>query len=220
MLCLAALVLVLTSGAGRTGGGGGGYVAVGGAGASADPGHAVPPDGRVTLVPLDGTPTTASSPGNASPSAGSAAARSGGASADTGSPRATTPPSTSGAPSTAPQAPGTPTASVSPSAPGRRPARLTVSGPRQAATDQRWCQDVTLTLTNSRDYPATSGTVTFATHIIGLLGIDWATIDTTENVPVPIAGGQRVEKTWQICVDAWRVPLGMHIETRSVTLQA
>ncbi|MGW7002288.1 hypothetical protein ACWGCW_05520 [Streptomyces sp. NPDC054933] len=217
MLCLAALVLLLTSGAGRTGGGGGGYVAVGAAGASADPGHAVPPDGRVTLVPLDGTPTAAApSPGNAS----SAASRTGGASAGTGSPRTATAAPTGGDPGAVPPAPGTPTASGSPSAPGDRPAHLTVSGPRQAATDQRWCQDVTVDFTNSGDLPATSGTVTFGTHIIGLLGIDWATVDTTENVPVPIAGGRRVGKTWEICVDAWRVPLGMHIETRSVTLQA
>jgi hypothetical protein len=35
-------------------------------------------------------------------------------------------------------------------------------------------------------------------------------------VPVPVKGGGK--KTWEICVDAWRVPLGRHIETQDVSL--
>jgi hypothetical protein len=35
---------------------------------------------------------------------------------------------------------------------------------------------------------------------------------------VPVEGGAKKEKTWEICVDAWRVPLGMHVETQDVRL--
>ncbi len=220
-LCLAALAL-LTWGTGGTGGGG--RLTVGAAGASADPDHAVPPDGKVTLVPLDGTHSPAAPPQGSAP-AGSTAPRTGGgaphpaAAAPNGaapnSPRSGSQGPASPAPPASP--PSTPGA---PSAPVGRPAHLSVSGPRQAATGQRWCQNVTVDFANSGDLPATSGSVTFATHVIGLLGVDWATIETTEKVPVPIAGGQRVSRTWEICLEAWRVPLGMHIETRSVTLQA
>ena len=35
----------------------------------------------------------------------------------------------------------------------------------------------------------------------------------------PIAAGARTERTWTVCVDAWRVPLGMHIETRDVSVR-
>jgi hypothetical protein len=75
-----------------------------------------------------------------------------------------------------------------------------------------------VTFTNTGGQPATTGTVTFDTHIIGLLGIDWATVETDQAVPVPVKGGEKKEKTWEICVDAWRVPLGMHVETQDVRL--
>jgi hypothetical protein len=77
---------------------------------------------------------------------------------------------------------------------------------------------VTVTFHNTGDRAAESGTVTFGTHIIDALSVDWATVETAEPVPVPVAGGEREEKTWEVCVDAWRVPLGMHIETQDVSL--
>ncbi|MCQ4043042.1 hypothetical protein ACFOSC_13585 [Streptantibioticus rubrisoli] len=230
-LGLATLALLLTWGTAGTGSAS--RLAVGAAGASADPAHPVPPDGKVTLVPLNGTPVPP--PGTAPTGRTTPSANDGTAHPAVGAPTGGAPTgNTSGGntPSGArsgsgqapepsvPPAPGTPSAPGSPSAPGHRPAHLQISGVRQAATGQRWCQDVTVDFTNSGDLPVTSGTVTFATHVIGLLGVDWATVDTTEKVPVPIAGGQRVSGTWQICLDSWRVPLGMHIETRSVTLQA
>jgi hypothetical protein len=43
-------------------------------------------------------------------------------------------------------------------------------------------------------------------------------VETDEAVPVPVEGGEKKEKTWEICVDAWRVPLGMHVETQDVRL--
>ncbi|MFD6552179.1 hypothetical protein [Streptomyces sp. NPDC058398] len=97
------------------------------------------------------------------------------------------------------------------------PAALSVSDPSRAATDQRWCEKVTVSFSNTGGTAVRSGTVTFGTHIIGALGIDWATIGSSEILPAPIAAGAKKSGTWTVCVDAWRVPLGMHIETRDVS---
>jgi hypothetical protein len=94
-----------------------------------------------------------------------------------------------------------------------------VGDPELKDTDQRWCQDVTLVLRNSGGSAVRSGTVTFETHVIGALGIDWATLKTEKKLPVPIGAGEKKEKTWTICVDSWRVPLGMHLETQDVTVK-
>ncbi|MFI8850798.1 hypothetical protein ACIGW3_11540 [Streptomyces sp. NPDC053499] len=98
------------------------------------------------------------------------------------------------------------------------PAVLRASEPRRAEADDRWCEKVTVRFTNSGGRTVTGGKVTFRTHIIGALGIDWATRESTRALPVPIRAGEKKEKTWTVCVDAWRVPLGMHIETREVRL--
>ncbi|MFJ6720691.1 hypothetical protein [Streptomyces sp. NPDC091259] len=111
----------------------------------------------------------------------------------------------------APGGPGTPT----PAPAG--PARLTVGAPLRSAAPDRWCERVTVTFTNTGGTAARSGTVSFATHIIGALGIDWATITTTRPLPVPIAGGTSKTQTYTVCVESWRVPLGMRVETRNVT---
>lgn len=94
-----------------------------------------------------------------------------------------------------------------------------MSDPVREPTDQRWCEKVTLGFHNSGGTAVRSGTVTFGTHVIGALGIDWATVESTEKLPAPIGAGTRKEQTWTVCVDAWRVPLGMHIETRDVTVR-
>jgi hypothetical protein len=78
---------------------------------------------------------------------------------------------------------------------------------------------VTLDFHNSGGTPVRSGTVTFGTHVIDALGIDWATIESTEELPAPIAPDTRRRKTWTVCVDAWRVPLGMRVETRDVSVR-
>ncbi|MGW1089025.1 hypothetical protein ACWD4L_22595 [Streptomyces sp. NPDC002596] len=110
---------------------------------------------------------------------------------------------------------------TTPSAPGSTapaaPAVLTLGAPERAAADHRWCEKVTVEFRNTGGSPARSGTVMFATHIIGGLGIDWATVETTAPLPAPIDAGAAREKTYTVCVDAWRVPLGMHVETRDVT---
>lgn len=117
--------------------------------------------------------------------------------------------SVSQGPSGAPSAPG-PTASAG-------PAVLTLSAPERAPADDRWCEEVTVEFRNTGGSPVRSGTATFATHVIGALGIDWATIESTAPLPAPIDAGAARKKTYTVCVDAWRVPLGMHIETRDVT---
>lgn len=117
--------------------------------------------------------------------------------------------------STAPSDPAGPPGSTPPQPPPT-PARLTSEGPRLADTDARWCEKVTMDFRNSGDKPIISGKVTFKTHVIGALGVDWATITSSRNLPVPIEGGRKVTRTWKLCVDAWRVPWGMHIETQGV----
>jgi len=113
--------------------------------------------------------------------------------------------------SSAPPAPG-PTVSAGPAA-------LAVSGTSRTATDRRWCEKVTVSFSNTGGTAVRSGTVTFGTHIIGALGIDWATIRSSEVLPAPIEAGARKSGTWTVCVDAWRVPLGMHVETRDVSVR-
>ncbi|MFE6177824.1 hypothetical protein [Streptomyces sp. NPDC056464] len=219
-------------------GGGGdrdGYVATGAAGGPPRvSGTAVAPTDEVTLVPLDGPESggvsaggesrggeaggSGNSPGQGgsrAPASSQGTGREGTesparSSSDTHSPAAT--PSDSAAPPSS-------SAGASTSAPAHAPAKLTVSDPEREPTDERWCEKVTLGLHNSGGTAVRSGTVTFGTHIIGALGIDWATIESTRRLPAPIGAGARKEKTWTVCVDAWRVPLGMHIETRDVSVR-
>ncbi|MFG2407178.1 hypothetical protein ACGFR8_23115 [Streptomyces brevispora] len=116
---------------------------------------------------------------------------------------------------------GGPTGPATPSAPGSSApagaALLKVGAPERAAADERWCEKVTVEFRNIGGSPVRSGTVTFATHIIGGLGIDWATRESTAPLPAPIDAGAARKKTYTVCVDAWRVPLGMHVDTRDVT---
>lgn len=219
------------------GGSGDGYVATGAAGGPPRvSGTAAAPTGEVTLVPLDG-PEGGSGVGGGGGSGNSrgrggsqAPASSQGAEREeterpvhpssgtrgTRGPAVT--PSASTAPPSSPPDPSTsaPTASTPATS---TPAKLTVSDPVREPTDRRWCEKVTLDFHNSGGTAVRSGTVTFGTHVIGALGIDWATVESTRKLPAPIGAGKREERTWTVCVDAWRVPLGMHIETRDVTVR-
>ncbi|WPO72751.1 hypothetical protein [Streptomyces sp. KN37] len=105
-----------------------------------------------------------------------------------------------------------------PAEPPSGPAVLSVGEPERAPAAKRWCEKVTVTFHNSGGSPVRSGTVTFGTHIIGALGVDWGTVESTEELPAPIEAGRKKTETWPICVDAWRVPLGMHVETRDVSV--
>ncbi|MFF4491307.1 hypothetical protein ACFY0F_33420 [Streptomyces sp. NPDC001544] len=72
---------------------------------------------------------------------------------------------------------------------------------------------------NSGGTAVRSGTVHFGTHIVDALGTDWATVGSAEDLPAPIGAGAHKEHTWTVCVAAWRVPLGMHVETRDVDVE-
>lgn len=191
-----------------------GYTAVG---PPAGPPSSVQPTGDVRVVPLesgaastgvgnsrdhtDGSPD----PDLPAPSAHPSRARSSGAHPTSG---AKSGPTASGSPS--------------PTASSRRttaPAALTWDAPVRTATDRRWCEDVTLVFRNSGDAAVRSGTVRFGTHVIGALGVDWGTVESEVALPAPVGGGARKERTWTVCVEAWRVPLGMHIETRDVDIR-
>ncbi|MGW2205227.1 hypothetical protein [Streptomyces sp. NPDC001774] len=222
------------------GGEGEGYAAVG---AGSTPKDAVRPSGSVTLIPLDspsasGTTSSTSSPSPRPPGAApgpTPAPSTGGTGTDgdtgtdagtdagTGTAPGTSRPGTTPArPGTTPPRtatappPGTTTAPPPPATPAT-PATLTLSAPVLADGDKRWCERVTVTFRNTGGTAATSGTVTFATHIIGALGVDWATIESARPLPAPIAAGAARTQTYTVCVDSWRVPLGMHVDTRKVT---
>lgn len=120
-------------------------------------------------------------------------------------------------------APGSNDPSPSPSAPGPipndpepLPPSLAVGNVELADTGKRWCEDVTVELRNTGGSPATSGTVRFGTHILDLFGTDWGTVTQVRSLPAPIPAGGQAEHTWTLCVDAWRVPLGWHIDTLDV----
>ncbi|WP_432175495.1 hypothetical protein [Streptomyces sp. Tue6028] len=238
VVCLGAVLAACGSG-----GDGDGYVAVGAAGGTPGAsGAVVAPTGDVSLMPLDGAAegsgtaggkqgadsggadVTASAPGSGSsgglpgPAASGHSGSTSTPSAGTGGPGRTGTGS-GGASGQGPSSPATPPSGSS-TAPGgsAAPAALGVGDPRREATDRRWCEKVTVSFRNTGGTAVRSGTVTFGTHIIGALGIDWATIESSEDLPAPIAAGAKKDKTWTVCVDAWRVPLGMHIETQDVSV--
>ncbi|MFE5295359.1 hypothetical protein [Streptomyces sp. NPDC056632] len=222
-----------------TGGDGEGYAAVG---AGSSPKGAVPPSGKVTLVPLDPAPTTdpglTSSTSSPSPRPPGATGTDTGTGARTGTVpggTATAPPPVPGTPpSRTPGRPTTPAttptrppgpaptptappATPSPSTKPPAPAALTLSAPVRTDAEQRWCENVTVTFRNTGGTAVRSGTVSFATHVIGALGVDWATLRSSQPLPSPIAAGTTLTRTYAVCVDSWRVPLGMHVDTREVT---
>ncbi|MER6251151.1 hypothetical protein ABT224_07160 [Streptomyces sp. NPDC001584] len=174
-----------------------------GAAGSASPGGSAP-GGATTTGPggSAGTPGTPSDPGRTPPRPGTP-----------GTPTAPTGPTSPGTPTSPPGRPGT----TPPAPPASTPARLTLSAPVRSAAADRWCEQVTVTFTNTGTTAARSGTVSFATHIIGALGIDWATITTSQALPAPLAGGVSKTQTYTVCVESWRVPLGMHVDTQKVT---
>ncbi|MFI8241125.1 hypothetical protein ACIF83_28280 [Streptomyces sp. NPDC085866] len=201
------------------GGGRDGYVAVGGVPSPA--GSAGAPTGAVRMVPLDGPTAASNSSSGASasdppsdvtpPNAPSADESAAPDPADTS-------PSTTGEGTTAPEQPSSPAPTPGPTKPPA-PADLSWGDPSRKDTDKRWCEKVTVGFHNSGGTSVRSGTVTFGTHIIGALGIDWGTVESTVDLPVPIGPRARTDHTWTVCVDAWRVPLGMHIETRDVSVR-
>ncbi|QDQ12417.1 hypothetical protein FH965_19160 [Streptomyces spectabilis] len=206
----------------------GGYVASGGSPSA----KAVAPRGGVSFAPLPSSPekqsreskqprepsgprrsaseraAPSSSPVRRSPRGGGSAAPP--ASAPTSS--ASRSPSGGGSGESGRPGPGASHGSPGPAG----PAVLEVGAPVREAGARRWCEDVTLVLRNRGGADVRSGTVEFGTHIIGALGVDWGSVESTVKLPAPLRGGQSLKKTWPVCVDAWRVPWGMHVETRDV----
>ncbi|WP_314416230.1 hypothetical protein [Streptomyces sp. DSM 40484] len=240
MFCLGAVTLV-ACGIGGDGGDSDGYVAVQRPSSSAS---AVAPTGDVELVPLEGASAgkgSAGQPGSAAEPSSAASAPGGTGSGERGAGSSASGSSAVGPPADGPSASGSSGAAAhdsgrtSPPSSGgdgtgatggaggadvpAGPAVLVVGEPEREPADQRWCEKVTVGFRNTGGSAVRSGTVTFGTHVIGALGIDWATVESTERLPVPIAPGSRTEKTWTVCVDAWRVPLGMHVETRDVSVR-
>ncbi|MEU1407571.1 hypothetical protein ABZ471_35430 [Streptomyces sp. NPDC005728] len=175
------------------------------------------------MVPLDGpagaTGSPARGPDSPSGSVTSAppSAQAPSAPESTASDPAAASPSATDDGSTAPERPA-PTPTPSRTTPPA-PAALDWGDPTRKEGDRRWCEKVTVAFHNSGGVAVRSGTVTFGTHIIGALGIDWGTVESAVDLPAPIGPGVRTDHTWTVCVDAWRVPLGMHIETRDVSVQ-
>ncbi|WP_126931151.1 hypothetical protein [Streptomyces sp. NP10] len=165
------------------------------------------PDGRQAAGGSGGPGEAPSQP--AGPSTPSKPGGSGGAGSPPGGSTGNPSPPGSGSP-------GTPS-SPKPPAPPATPAALTLSAPQRAAADKRWCEKVTVEFRNTGGSPARSGTVTFATHIIGALGVDWATITSSQPLPAPIDARSTRSKTYTVCVESWRVPLGMRVETQDVS---
>ncbi|MER5434082.1 hypothetical protein [Streptomyces sp. NPDC002588] len=226
----ASAAVVVAGAAGLLGACGGGSpgpdrVAVGAVGEHAQ--RADPtPTGGVRLVPLDSPADAKSGAGGEAPDSRAEAEptrTSAPSSGSSGTPQGAAPDTS---PPSGPRQQGTGTAHTSPapapSAPSTAspgPAVLTTSEPVRTATDRRWCEDVRLSFQNSGGTPVRSGTVTFGTHVVDALGTDWSTVESAEPLPAPLGPGAREERTWTVCVDSWRVPLGMRIETRDVTVR-
>ncbi|MFE0374223.1 hypothetical protein ACFW1M_01305 [Streptomyces inhibens] len=186
----------------------------GGSGGRTTPGR--PGSGPVTPQSPAGSGESAAPPGPSAPPTGAGEDRP----TKPTKPNSPSRPGTSTPPHDSPGPPGSPSPEPpSPTIPAGpdAPAGLLVGKPGLADTDVRWCEKVTLDFLNTGDHPVTAGTVTFGTHIIGALGTDWATITSPHKLPLPLAPGEKKTGTWRVCVDAWRVPLGMHIDTRDVT---
>ncbi|WP_240979504.1 hypothetical protein [Streptomyces sp. HNM0574] len=214
------------TGCGTSGGEGEGWVAVGAAGPRDDGGSArnVPPEDGVALTPLERDDAERQPPAPEPPDedAGTPAPPPG-----TGSPPAdgaTPGGDASGSPEETPgdgadtgdgdEAADDPDKGKDKDRTG--PALLEVGKPEGEKAGDRWCEKVTVAFRNEGGEPVTSGTVRFATHVIGALGVDWATVTSERELPVPLEAGEKKEKTWKLCVDPWRVPLGMRVDTREV----
>ncbi|ATY96969.1 hypothetical protein G6W61_15190 [Streptomyces sp. KAI-26] len=177
-------------------------------------GESVGGEGRTGAAPAPSRPSAGSGAGSSGSGEPTGVPGGGGpASNRPGVPKPPAPPAPS-----KPGKPDEPPAPGSPSPPPpATPASLTLGAPQRAAAGKRWCEQVTVEFRNTGGSPARSGTVTFATHIIGALGVDWATIRTSQPLPAPIAGGSTRSETYTVCLESWRVPLGMRVETRDVS---
>lgn len=211
-VCLGLLVSACGSGESE-----GGFVNDGAAGPDKGaPTAPVPPEDKVSLHPLRQSPSASESPGgpDASETAGTET------DSDSGEEATETPGQDgqsggtggSDSPSSGPGdgSSGTP----APDEPGG-PAQLTVGEHKRAAADKRRCERVSFNVHNTGGSPVTSGTVTFSTHVIGVIGTDYGAVETSQSLRAPVEAGERTEQTYTVCLPAWRVMLGS-VETRGV----
>ncbi|HZF90616.1 hypothetical protein [Streptomyces sp.] len=43
--------------------------------------------------------------------------------------------------------------------------------------------------------------MTLGTHLIGAPGVGWGTVESTVDLPAPVAAGAREERNWTVCVE-------------------
>ena len=105
--------------------------------------------------------------------------------------------------------------------PVKRAARLTVEGLRDSADPRgrRWCRNITVTYRNRGGLPVTSGRAVLRAAVVDLFGIEWASSRTAVGVPLPIAAGGRVTRTYGVCFDVWRVLPGTRVVARGIVLR-
>lgn len=208
--CLGAVLGACGGGSGRDG-----YAAVGGPPLPTSATAAIPTE-EVTLVPLDSVGTSRHISGG-SPRATAKERHRSPEGAAIPSPRNSLLTGATSEPSTHVTSRSSTATPLHP--PPTESATLSIGEPGREPTDQRWCEKVTVAFHNTGGSTVRSGTVTFGTHVVDRLGIDWTTVESTEPLPAPIAAGEHGQRTWTVCVEAWRVPLGMHVETRDVSVR-
>jgi hypothetical protein len=115
-------------------------------------------------------------------------------------------------------APADPTPSPDP----RRwsPDPLTAGPPQDTPGGQPWCEDVTVTYTNSGTRQVTSGQATLVSQVTDAFGYVWGSYRTPVALPLPIAPGTAATSSYDLCLAPWQVPPGTHLETTAVELVA
>ncbi|MBU7597666.1 hypothetical protein JGS22_008550 [Streptomyces sp. P38-E01] len=204
---------------GSGGGEGGGYVNDGAAGPGSDSASGPQaPDEDVRLIPLKKELPLTDAPGGER-GEGAAASGSGDPDDPEDGPGTAGRGDGTGGPGAGGESGGSEGDSSGPPSPGETadgPAKLSVGAHERAAGEERWCERVAFPVTNSGGAAVSSGTVTFTTRIVGLLGGTWGNVDTRQNLRAPIEAGARADQSYTVCVDSWRVPIGMSIETTDV----
>lgn len=96
---------------------------------------------------------------------------------------------------------------------------LTAGIPRTTPGSRPGCADVTVAYDNEGRTPIRSGRIVITMDVVDPLGIAWAPYRASAPLPVPIAAGARPAVTYDLCLAAWRVTPGTHLEAAGVALQ-
>ncbi|WP_206313310.1 hypothetical protein [Streptomyces coryli] len=98
--------------------------------------------------------------------------------------------------------------------PEKQPGDLKLTDLERAPSDVPWCEKVTLTVRNTGGRTISGADVTFTSHIVGAIGVDWVTETSRRELP-DLKADDDVTKTWRVCVDEKHAPrflLGRHLE--------